>query len=340
MKRYYVATILLICTSVVIVLLKSPEPKEGQFIQIEYINNKPYVHAQNLSVLGSYYDFQQIDKQLQIQLEQVTYTFIEQVPVMQKNGSYLAIEKDVFIIQNNTPFLSIEFLENELSTQMQVQGDVIRVSKKLAQVTTETIETMTSHSYSVEEVRQYFQSLTSPLKGAHADTFASHIPGANRAYRYGYHEGLDWYTYSAGMMINEKTPVYAMGKGEIVRIDHDYKGYSSVNEREKDLLLCQQANKTPAYILDKLRGRQVWIQYDNGVQARFAHLSAVSPDLKVGSLVNQQTFIGLVGNSGTSGEVKKDQSELHLHVDLLIKGDLFWKGLESEEVQQIIKETF
>ncbi|WP_110112411.1 M23 family metallopeptidase [Bacillus sp. CGMCC 1.16541] len=340
MNRYLAAVMLCLCIATVSMSIRNNQSNEDGIVRIEYINDKPYVDAQQLSLLGSDYRFDKLDKQLQIQIEEATYLFIEQVPVVQKNGSYIAIEKDDFVIKDNIPFLSTPFLKNELSSIIRVEAHAVRMKQEVTQLPPHTVEVTTTNQYSFEEVREYFQSLTSPLKGAHADTFASHIPGAPRTYRYGYHEGLDWYTYSAGMIINQQTPVYAMGEGKVVRIDHDYKGYSSIDEREEDLQLCQTVNKTPAYILDKLRGRQVWIEYDNGVQARFAHLSNVSPNLHVGDLVDEHTFVGFVGNSGTSGEVQKDQSELHLHVDLLIRGTLFWEGLESQEVKQIIKETF
>lgn len=131
-----------------------------------------------------------------------------------------------------------------------------------------------------------------------------------------------------------------MAEGVVVRADHDFQDYPSALIRNKDLSLTAELQETPAYIFDRLRGQQVWVQYENGVMSRFAHLDSIPANIKVGDIVNADTIIGYVGNSGTSGAVNQDGSELHLHQDLLIYGELFWKPFTLEETKEILLNIF
>src|SRR5690625_1315041 len=67
----------------------------------------------------------------------------------------------------------------------------------------------------------------------------------------------------------------------VIRIDHAWQTPSDTTYGNW-ISQAKAVGRTPAWILDLLRGRQVWVVYENGVMARYAHLSSVRPDLKVG----------------------------------------------------------
>ncbi|MEE6133065.1 M23 family metallopeptidase [Priestia flexa] len=328
-KRVWLTVAVLMACTVFLFMKLSTEEKVGYV----YKKGKPYLDMTTESpAYNSVYS--PIDRQLQLVVADNVYTFIENVPVVQINNELVPLAKKDFFIQNNRAFLSASFLEKHEPSYVKMKASYAIL--KSSEANESAAQAVSTRQFTREEVMQYMSGLTSPLENAKADTFPSHLPGANRTYRHGFHEGLDWYTYSAGVVVNKETEVYGMGKGKVVRVDHDYKPYKSVEQRNKDLAYCKEVQKTPAYILDRLRGRQVWIQYDNGMQARFAHLNQVDSELSVGDAVTEETLIGYVGNSGTSGEVQKDNTELHLHVDLLINGTLFWKGLSQEDVKHVL----
>lgn len=137
-------------------------------------------------------------------------------------------------------------------------------------------------------------------------------------------------------MIDTSTPVLAQGEGTVIRADHDFEDYPSHEVRNQDLELAADSGVTPEYILDRLRGQQIWVQYERGVMIRFAHLDQIPEDLKVGDVVDAETVIGYVGNSGTSGALDGDGSGLHLHQDLLIYDTLFYEPFSIEETKMII----
>jgi murein DD-endopeptidase MepM/ murein hydrolase activator NlpD len=301
--------------------------------------NELYVEAKIIANrLNGDYSFNEVDRALTLTLNRHRFLFIDGVPVVEVNGRYEPIKQSAFLIKGNQAYLSALCLQRFFPADISIRQEKVElVNEDKSEKNADPVQ---ANPHSVEYIMERLQVLSSPLKGVKPDLYPSHVPGAKRSYRGGMHEGLDWYSYSTSAVINEKTPVYAMGKGTIVRIDHVYDGYQSEKEREQDLQVCRLHGKTPLYILDRLRGRQVWVQYENGVQARFAHLSKTAKELQVGSKVDEHTLIGFVGNSGTSGEVKKDGTELHLHVDLLVNGRLFWEGFTKEEIASIIQVAF
>lgn len=328
-KRVWLTVVVLMACTAFLFMKLSTEEKAGYV----YREGKAYL---DMTIQSAAYDstYSPVDRQLQLVVADNVYMFIENVPVVQINNELFPLAEQDFFIQNNRAFISASFLEKQEPSYVKLKAAYAIL--KSSQSSEEAAQAVSTKQFTREEVMQYMSGLTPPLENAKADTFPSHLPGADRTYRHGFHEGLDWYTYSAGVVVNKETEVYGMGKGKVVRVDHNYKPYESVEQRNKDLAYCKEVQKTPAYILDKLRGRQVWIQYDNGMQARFAHLDQVDEELNVGDTITKDTLIGYVGNSGTSGEVQKDNTELHLHVDLLINGTLFWKGLSQEDVKDVL----
>jgi murein DD-endopeptidase MepM/ murein hydrolase activator NlpD len=150
------------------------------------------------------------------------------------------------------------------------------------------------------------------------------LPGSEREYRGGYHEGVD-FPLSQGM------PVVAAKAGTIVRIDLEYVEWS-VDEQIAGEDVGWRLGFTPAPILDKLRGRQVWIDHGKGVVTRYAHLDSVEL-FSVGSIVERGTLIGHVGNSGT-------KAGPHLHIEIRIGDSYLGDGLSGAPLLRALRLAF
>jgi len=150
------------------------------------------------------------------------------------------------------------------------------------------------------------------------------LPGSPRVYRGGFHEGID-FPLAFGM------PVVAAKAGTIARIDHDYVEWSV----EEQLAAEDEAfdlGYTPERTLDRLRGRQVWIDHGGGVLSRYAHLQSVEP-LAVGALVEAGAVIGRAGNSGT-------KAGPHLHVEVRIADTYLGEGLAGDALLRVLRRAF
>ncbi|SES39476.1 peptidoglycan DD-metalloendopeptidase family protein [Salipaludibacillus aurantiacus] len=296
--------------------------------------------------LGGHYEYDPINKDLLLEIADRQYYLVYGVPVIEINGEYFPADKPPFVENDNRePYLSIEFIDEGLETDythnkeenniaINWDGRVIEAWRPAGE------NDVDIHSYSVEEMVDFLAFLHSPIEGASVSTVESHLPGAPRGYRNGIHEGIDWYGYASGTEITTDTPVYGMAKGKVVRVDSDFEDYNSHVERNIDLKIAAKQGFTPQYILDRLRGMQVWVQYDNGVMIRFAHLDSIPEDVEAGQTIDSETIIGYVGNTGTSGAMNQDGSGLHLHKDLLVKGELFWEPFTLEETAYIIEELW
>ena len=160
-----------------------------------------------------------------------------------------------------------------------------------------------------------------PIAGAHLSGRDNHLPGAPRAYRKGFHEGLDFYgRIYTGAGVDIGTPALAVADGVVIRVIRDYTEMTRDQHRK---LLADQNWKdlTAPMALDQLRGRQVWVRLGPVVQgksrvARYCHLSAVAAELQPGSPVKKGQVIGAVGNTGTTNGVLGTRLDAHLHFEL------------------------
>jgi hypothetical protein len=177
------------------------------------------------------------------------------------------------------------------------------------------------------------------------------LPGDFRAYRNDVHQGTDIY----GVAWEEK--IYPVASGIILRID---KNYVPMTKAARDKMLDLTKTRwhgTPGSltipvveepygnVLDKLRGRQVWVYHGKNksrepILTMYAHLAEVNNDLNVYDGVDINKVIGYVGNSGTSGEVEHNKwKEVHLHFEIFI-GDRYWtpkKDLEIGRAQNVAR---
>jgi murein DD-endopeptidase MepM/ murein hydrolase activator NlpD len=177
-----------------------------------------------------------------------------------------------------------------------------------------------------------------PIDGAHLTGRDFQLPGAPRHYRLGVHEGIDFYGYAVGVTVDRSTQVRAVADGVIIRAMTDYQPLTKP-QADAWAAECRQVGYTPSDVLDGYRGRQVWIEHDNGLVSRYAHLGSIAPGIGVGIRVKQGQVIGTVGNSGTPDSVNGPGVDVHLHLELWLNGHYigqFMRPIETREWMQKI----
>ena len=171
--------------------------------------------------------------------------------------------------------------------------------------------------------------------GALITAYPGHLPGADRDYRLGIHEGLDFYEWAACIPINAATQVLAAKAGSVIRADLQY-----VEVTPAEWAAFDQAGWRGEPILDRLRGRQVWIDHGAGVVTRYAHLGAIHPDIAEGAQVSAGQVIGLVGESGQAVVWEAPGTDLHLHFEIRINDQYLGQGLPSAQARLLYLNAF
>jgi len=164
-----------------------------------------------------------------------------------------------------------------------------------------------------------------PIEGTDIPQDPELLPGAPRDYRGGIHEGID-FPAPAG------TPVLAAASGTVLRVDVSFLDW---NREQQDIALDEAITLgyTPAATLDRIRGRQVWIDHGKGLITRYVHLSAVEP-LVVGQRIEAGALVGEVGSSGYP------QGGPHLHFEVRVGDDFYGDGLEGDMLVRAVARLF
>ena len=164
-----------------------------------------------------------------------------------------------------------------------------------------------------------------PIEGVDIPTDPEFLPGALRDYRGGIHEGIDF-------PAPDGTPVLAAASGTVARVDVSFLDW---NREQQEIALYEALTLgyTPAATLDRIRGRQVWIDHGKGLITRYAHLSAVEP-LVVGQRVEAGALIGLVGSSGYP------QGGPHLHFEVRVGDGFYGDGLSGDDLLRAVSRLF
>lgn len=163
-----------------------------------------------------------------------------------------------------------------------------------------------------------------PLAGESVPSEAELLPEAARDYRAGIHEGID-FPADAG------TPVVAAADGRIVRADRAFTDWTA-EERAAALRQAIELGRTPESTLDRIRGRQVWIDHGGGLVTRYVHLQSVA--VSVGEHVPAGAVIGTVGSSGLP------EGGPHLHFEIRIGDSYLGDGLTPTELARALREAF
>ncbi len=178
-----------------------------------------------------------------------------------------------------------------------------------------------------------------PIAGACLPSGDQLMPGADREYRGGKHEGIDFYDSDNCTLIGFETEVLAAKAGKVIRADWVYQPLSQAEVDDFD-------NRTPVNgqsdeeELDRYRGRQVWIDHGNGIVTRYAHLSRIADGIKVGVSVTQGQLLAYVGNSGTPESLTDPNAEMHLHFELRVGDAYLGKGLAAADVRALYERAF
>ncbi|MCB0203491.1 MAG: peptidoglycan DD-metalloendopeptidase family protein [Anaerolineae bacterium] len=184
--------------------------------------------------------------------------------------------------------------------------------------------------------------LTMPIQGALLPDRSAIYPGSRRAYRYGVHEGLDIYGRDVGVDLVVGTPVVAAADGVIMRADVDYR---ELSPQALNALLdnANLRHDTPRDALDKLSGRQIWIDHGDGLVTTYAHLDSIVEGIGVGQPVHAGQVIGAVGVSGTPDGAAGITQFAHLHFEIRL-GDQqqYYLGqwLSIEETRRAFEQIF
>jgi murein DD-endopeptidase MepM/ murein hydrolase activator NlpD len=189
-----------------------------------------------------------------------------------------------------------------------------------------------------QEIRSLLRGFTVPIQGAHVPDWLYLVPGAPREYRNGIHEGVDFSNKAVGVPIRIGTPIVAAQKGVVIRADWEYHEVG-LAEMEEMLATARRQGSTPPGVLDRLRGRQIWIDHGRGVVTRYAHLSAIAPGIEPGVVVKRGQLIGFVGNSGTPEAAEGTGLGPHLHFEIRIGDGYLGEGLNPTEAHQLLVEV-
>lgn len=169
-----------------------------------------------------------------------------------------------------------------------------------------------------------------PVPGARLPSDDAYLPGAPRPYRDGTSQGFVFYGDDVGVPIVAGTPVIAATDATVVRLDVTYR---EPDEDEWAALLGAVADGADEDQLDRLRGRQVWLEDDDGRVFRYGHLSAIRSDLRVGQRVVRGQVIGRAGNSGTDDGVRGGGGGVRVQFEIWEDGIYFGDGLEPVAVR-------
>jgi murein DD-endopeptidase MepM/ murein hydrolase activator NlpD len=164
-----------------------------------------------------------------------------------------------------------------------------------------------------------------PIEGGDVPVDPALLPGAPRDYRSGIHEGIDFPAQTG-------TPVLAAATGIVARVDTSFLDWT---REQQDVALYEALTLgyTPTATLDRIRGRQVWIDHGKGLMTRYAHLSAVEP-LLVGQKVEAGALIGQVGSSGYP------QGGPHLHFEVRVGDGFYGDGLTGDTLVHAVSRLF
>jgi murein DD-endopeptidase MepM/ murein hydrolase activator NlpD len=169
------------------------------------------------------------------------------------------------------------------------------------------------------------RGLLLPIDGTVLPTSPELLPNSPREYRAGWHEGIDF-------PADRGTPVQAAGSGTVIRVDRDFVDWDP-DSLAAALDAAIALGYTPEETLDRIRGRQVWIDHGRQIVTRYAHLDSVA-DLFVGESVQRGQLIGTVGSSGF------EEGGPHLHFEVRLRDDYLGDWLEGDELVRAITRAF
>lgn len=166
------------------------------------------------------------------------------------------------------------------------------------------------------------------------------LPNADRAYRGGVHEGIDFICGERG-----RNAVAAMA-GRVVMANNSFED-PDPTDREAVLAIAKQLGYTPPWTLAMLFGRFVVIDHGDiegagHVVTIYAHLDSIDPGLRVGKKIPAGTRLGEIGNRGTeTGATRGARARsIHLHWELHVDDDFLGEDLDAAGTRRVYAELF
>jgi murein DD-endopeptidase MepM/ murein hydrolase activator NlpD len=186
------------------------------------------------------------------------------------------------------------------------------------------------------------KDLCLPVRNGYLPIEDYSYPNAPRSYRGGHHSGIDIYTYHADgsyepVPVTDKTPVFAVDDGVVIRADHDYV-QTGINEWKRRSAYYQTNPGT--YMRNAFGGREVWIDHGNGVVSTYNHLSLIDRSVIKGRRISKGSRIGLAGNSGLAGEAAGNENGIHLHFEIWIDGNYLGYGMAIQDIRKYFRWIF
>lgn len=196
---------------------------------------------------------------------------------------------------------------------------------------------ITKSRSAARQIDPRLQQLRMPIAGMRLPRHSGVYPGARRLYRYGVHEGVDFFNDRGHVAMN--TPALAAAAGKVIRADAKFvdMNHSVFNRVMND---CVREHRTSDANEDLFRGCQVWIDHGNNLVTRYAHLNKINPKLKVGQTVKAGDLIGFVGVSGTGQNLPGRAKYPHLHFEIWMDGKYLGYGLTPAETVGIFEDIF
>ena len=217
----------------------------------------------------------------------------------------------------------------------------VMISVEYEQKPVESIVYTTKKSIQNDEKRNqelYPNNFLIPIKDACITKRSELLPGAPRTYRNGIHEGVDFYDGFSCTKIDFGTKVFAVDEGIVFRADIDY-----IDPPNALVELVEDPNitkYTSEQKLDIYRGRQIWVEHKYGVVSRYAHLSGIAEDVKLGSKVMRGQLIGFVGDSGTPESITAPGTENHLHLEIRQGKDYLGSDIQLDKIHEYYLSIF
>lgn len=178
-----------------------------------------------------------------------------------------------------------------------------------------------------------------PVLGACLPRLDDQLPNAPREYRSGVHEGVDFFTGFACVDVPKGLSVGAAADGVVIRADRDYRPITA-QKLDEVLSRALAQGYTDEGGLDKLRGRQLWIDHGDGIVTRYAHLDSIASDVYVGTHVTAGQEIAYIGDSGTPESVTNPDFEIHLHFEIRVDDSYLGAGLSLPETRTLYERVF
>ncbi len=166
------------------------------------------------------------------------------------------------------------------------------------------------------------------------------LPNADRAYRGGVHQGIDFVCMEWGHVATTPLP------GHVVLALHGYQE-PTIEQRNALLDEAKSLGFTPPSTLQFLFGRFVVVDHGivpgvGHVVTIYAHLAEIDPTVQPGAALAAGSRIGLIGNSGTETAVTQGTrpQSIHLHWELHVNGVPFATGLDESATDEVSARLF